>query len=259
MSIAALAESAAALGVATWASEAEAVAGFLLQSLRREDGRWLRSWQGGRARHLAYGSDHAWLVEAFTRLSEATGRKRWIAEAAAAADALIDLFFDDVAGAFLTVGRDAETLIASPVDTHDGALPSTNSVAAAALIRLHALTGEDRYRAAAEAVLDAMAPALAAAPVAFTGLSAAAHLRNHGLTEVVITGDRPDLRRVVTGSYLPSAVLAWGEPYPSPLWEGRADPPASGRAFVCRNYACRAPVTEPSELAAQLQTIHPAG
>jgi uncharacterized protein YyaL (SSP411 family) len=253
MAVAALAECGAALGRPDLVQEAEAVAGFLLSQLRRGDGRWLRSWQSGTARHLAYGSDHAWLVEAFTRLAEATGRRRWMAEAVAAADALLELFWDGAAGAFTTAGRDAEALIASPIDTHDGALPSTNSVAATALIRLSALTGDGRYGARAGQVVEAMGPALGAAPVAFSGMVAAAHLMHAGVTEVVVAGERPDLVSVVSGRYLPEAVLAWGEPFDSPLWDGRSD----DRAYVCQNYACRAPVSAPPDLAAQLETIHP--
>ena len=253
MAVAALAEAGAALDRPDYLTAAEEIADFLLASLRRTDGRWLRSWQAGAARHLAYGSDHAWLVEAFTRLAEATGRRRWIAEAMAAADALIDLFWDGETEAFTTAGRDAEVLIASPIDTQDGALPSTNSVAAMALLRLGALTGVDRYHAAAAQVIGAMAPALVKAPVAFTGMVAAADLLRRGATEVVVAGQRPDLAAVVSARYLPSAVMAWGEAYDSPLWEGRSD----GRAYVCQNYTCRSPVSEPAELGGQLETIHP--
>ncbi len=248
MAVAALAESGAALRRPDLLARAEEVAHFLCSSLRGPDGRWLRSWQAGQARHLAYGSDHAWLVEGFTRLGEATGRRRWMDEAVSAADALVELFWDGDQGAFTTAGRDAEVLIAAPVDTHDGALPSTNSVAATALIRLSSLTGRDGYRARAAALVEAMGPALGAAPIAFSGMVTAAELLRKGVTEVVVAGDRPDLVEVVTRRYLPGAVLAWGERYESPLWEGRSD----GRAYVCQHYACRVPVTEPAELAAQL-------
>ncbi len=63
-----------------------------------------------------------------------------------------------------------------------------------------------------------------------------------------MTGDRPDLVGAVQAAYLPAAVLAWGEPYPSPLWEGRTGPEESGKAFVCRNYTCQAPIVEPGAL-----------
>ena len=52
--------------------------------------------------------------------------------------------------------------------------------------------------------------------------------------------------------FLPDTVLAWGEPFPSPLWEGRDGPDAAGRAFVCEAYTCQLPVTTPAELGALL-------
>ncbi len=263
MAIAALAEAGAALGVPAWIETAVDVSRFLMGALRRpDDHRWLRSWQagpgagsaqGGTARHLAYCADYAWLIEAFTRLAEATGDSGWISEARSVADDLIELFWDPAVDVFRTPGKDAEPLIASPIDTQDGALPSANSVAAVALLRLGALTGEARYWVHATRVIGAMDAALAAAPVAFAGMVAAADLAGRGFTEVVITGDRSDLLEVVRQRYLPAAVLAWGEPYNSPLWEGRGGPEARGRAFVCHDYTCQAPASSAAELVAQVE------
>jgi uncharacterized protein YyaL (SSP411 family) len=109
-----------------------------------------------------------------------------------------------------------------------------------------------RYSEAAWAVLDALTPALGVAPIAFTGSVAAAELARSGLTEVVVTGSRPDLLEVVRRRYLPAAVLAWGDPYDSPLWEGRTGPGQANQAFVCRDYACQAPTPDPAILASQL-------
>ena len=81
---------------------------------------------------------------------------------------------------------------------------------------------------------------------------AAVDLIVSGVTEVAVTGERPDLVAAVAACYLPNAVLAWGEPYPSPLWEGRTTPEAADRAFVCRNYTCSAPVTDVDSLLEQL-------
>jgi uncharacterized protein len=262
MAVAALAEAGAAIGVPTWIGAAVDVSRFLLGALRRpEDHRWLRSWQagpgpgfveGGTARHLAYCADYAWLTEAFTRLAEATGESVWISEAQSVADDMLDLFWDPAVEVFRTPGNDAEPLIASPIDTQDGALPSANSVAATALLRLAALTGSDRYRDRANRVIGAMDAALAAVPVAFAAMVAAADLARRGATEVVITGNRPDLLQVVRRHYLPAAVLAWGQPYGSPLWDGRTAPKSDGLAFVCHDYTCQAPVSTTTELASQL-------
>jgi uncharacterized protein YyaL (SSP411 family) len=251
MAVAALAEAGAALGEPAWVTAAEEIAAFLLAELR-VDGRWRRSWQGGRARHLAFASDHAWLIEAFIRLAEATGRAVWIAEATAVADAMLDLFWDTDGAGLHTTGHDAEALIARAKDTYDGALPSANSVAAAALLRLGALTGTALYQERARAIVDVMAPALAKAPSAFSGLVAAADLDRAGIVEVAVTGDRPELLAAVRSAYRPGVVLAWGEPYASPLWAGRTGADQLGLAFVCRDYACQAPVSTPAALAQQL-------
>jgi uncharacterized protein YyaL (SSP411 family) len=248
MFLSTLAEASAATGRADWLEAAVGNGEFLLSALRRDDGRWLRSWQRqGGARHLAYAVDHAWLVEAFTRLGEASGQARWIAAAREAADALLALFWDADGAGFFTTGHDAEQLIVRQKDLFDGATPSANAVAASALLRLGALTGEARYNDHAQAVLRLLAEPVSRYPSAFSQLLAVVDMVVTGLTEVAVVGDRPDLVQAVQSRYLPNAVLAWGERYDSPVWEGRSD----GMAYVCRDYACRAPVSTPEDLLAQ--------
>ena len=76
------------------------------------------------------------LVDAFTRLAEATGEARWLAEAIATADALLDLFWDDEKGGLFTTGSDGEGLIARQKELLDNATPSAASLAAVGLQRL---------------------------------------------------------------------------------------------------------------------------
>jgi uncharacterized protein YyaL (SSP411 family) len=243
-----LAEAAAATHNGEWLAAALQTGEFLLRELRQSDGRWLRAWQGGRARHLAYANDYAALVDAFTRLAEASGQARWIAEARATADAMLDLFWDDDNGGLFTTGNDAEQLITRPKDVLDSALPSANAVAALALLRLGALVGGARYTERADAILRLLAGPMARQPSAFAHLLEAVDLATTGTTEIVITGDRPDLVAAVQRQYLPNAVLAWGERYASPLFEDRTD----GLAYVCRNYACKLPTGEVDELVARI-------
>ena len=157
MFVAALAEAGAAFNRQDWIDAAVTTAEFLLANLRRDDGRWMRAWQAeAGAQHLAVSGDLAWLVDAFTRLAEATGQARWITEARTAADALLDLFWDKADGGLFTVGRDAPALVANPKETFDGATPSANAVAALALVRLAALTGETRYEEHGTAIVNGL-------------------------------------------------------------------------------------------------------
>jgi uncharacterized protein YyaL (SSP411 family) len=134
----------------------------------------------------------------------------------------------------------------------DGATPSANAVAAFSLARLGALTGGDRFTQAAREVVDLFGDVLSRHPTAFALTVLTTELLSGGFTEVVVTGDRPDLVDVVRGQWLTDAVLAWGEPTASPLWEGRTDDEGRGRAYVCRNYACRVPADDIDTLSAQL-------
>jgi uncharacterized protein YyaL (SSP411 family) len=97
-----------------------------------------------------------------------------------------------------------------------------------------------------------MAPLVARHPTAFTNFLAGIDLVVSGVTEVAVTGERADLVAALATRYLPNVVLAWGEPYPSPLWEGRAGPESADKAFVCRHYTCGAPVDDVDSMLEQL-------
>ena len=253
--LSALAEAAAATGDPAWRAAALANGEFLVSSLRRDDGRWLRSWQAGdaerpaEARHLAYAHDYAALIDAFTRLGELSGQSRWIDEARAAADGLLEFFWDDDAGGVFTTGRDAEKLVTRPKDLMDNATPSAQSLAACGLLRLAALTGEARYDEHARQIIGLFNPAAIQHPTAFGRALEALDMAAHGLDEIAVVGDRPDLVAAVQTRYLPNAVLAWGEPYDSPLWHDRSE----GLAYVCRNFTCQSPTATPEDLVAQLE------
>jgi len=203
--------------------------------------------------------DYAHLVDAFTRLAEATGHARWITEAGAAADGLLELFWDPVDGGVFTTGSDGEALLVRNKDVFDGATPSANSVAALALLRLGALTGEDRFTAAAHAILRLLHAHLAHHPTAVTMAVAAVDQVVTGTTEIAVSGDRDDLVEAVQTRYLPNAVLAWGEPYDSPLWEGRRPgrPGAPDAAYVCRDFVCGLPSENVDDLVERLDSPTP--
>jgi uncharacterized protein YyaL (SSP411 family) len=258
--LATLAEAAAATGDPEWTAAAVANAEFLCAELRRADGRWLRTWQGpidggveaGEAKILAYAADHGALVDAFVRMAELTGEARWLDEARSTAEALVALFWDDEASGVFTTGVDAEALVTRPKELMDNAVPSGNSLAAVGLLRLAALTGDDALRERAAAIVRLLGEPAGRVPMAFGNLLHAVELLALGTTEVVVTGDRPDLLAEINRHWLPLAVTAWGEPTGSPLWEGRDETGAAGRAYVCRGYVCGLPATDVDTLTTQL-------
>jgi uncharacterized protein YyaL (SSP411 family) len=161
---------------------------------------------------------------------------------------MLDHFWDVDNGGLFSTADDGEQLVARQKDLMDNATPSANSIAAVALVRLGALTGEARYTNHAEQILRLLGRVIPQAPSAFSNAMAAVDMVANGTTEIAVVGDRPDLVRAVRSRWLPNAVLAWGKPYESPLWEHRAE----GFAYVCRHYTCQLPADDVDTLLAQL-------
>jgi hypothetical protein len=253
MATAALAYAGAAFNQPRWVEAATETATVLLGRSRRPDGRWLRSRAPGRGDGpLACAADYAWMVEAFTRLGEATGRAAWAQAAAETADELVRLFWDTDGGGFHTSGADSQQLLARMKDVYDGACPSANATAARALARLGELTGVPLYTDLALRTVEALGPLSRRVPTAFPGLAVTGDYLAHPRREVLVASADPAALRPLWDRYLPDTVVAWGEAYASPLWEGRDGPESAGRAFVCEDHACELPVIAPEGLAAAL-------
>jgi uncharacterized protein YyaL (SSP411 family) len=263
--IAALADAGAALGRQDYIDAASACARFILESMRDPDGRLLRTWKDGEGRLNAYLEDHGYLVEALLRLYEATLEVRWFDAARETADAMIARFGDDERGGFFTTSNDHEELIARRKDVGDHPIPSGNSAATYGLLRLSALTGESSYEDRAVGTIRVFAPAALQHPEAFGHLLQAIDFHLSTVREIALigpangAGDRAalgELAGVVRSAHRPHVVLAGGpegSERPELLRERSA---VEGRpaAYVCEHFSCRAPVTEPKELADALNT-----
>jgi uncharacterized protein len=261
--IAALADAGAALGRQDYLDAASACARFIWESMRDSEGRLLRTWKAGQGRLNAYLEDHAYLVEALLRLYEATLEVRWFDAARETADSMIERFADEENGGFFTTSSDHEELIARRKDVGDHPIPAGNSAAAYGLLRLAALTGERAYEDRAIGAIRLFLPAAAQHPDAFGHLLQAVDFHLSTVREVALvapgngSGDSAslgELAAVVRSSYRPHVVLAGGpegSERPELLRERGA---VEGRpaAYVCENFACKAPVTSADELAALL-------
>jgi len=247
--ISALAEAGAVLEREDFLGAARDCATFVLRDLRDERGRLLRTFKDGEAKLNAYLEDHAFLLDALLVLYESTFEPRWFAAARELADSTIERFADEKRGGFFETSSDHERLVARRKDLEDHPIPSGNSAAAFALLRLAALTGEYAYEERAVGVLRLLHPLAARHPQAFAHLLQALDFHLAPVREVALAGeDTRALERTVRSRLRPHVVLAGGEPDGVPLLEGRE--PVDGRpaAYVCERFACRRPVTEPDEL-----------
>ncbi|MCL6638594.1 MAG: thioredoxin domain-containing protein [Firmicutes bacterium] len=264
--IAALAKGAAVLGDARYAGAAGRAADFVLQALRRPDGRLLARYRDGEAAYPAYLDDYAFLTWGLIELYGATFEAKRLREALNLAEQAVSLFWDRDNGGFFFSGEDAEELLARPKEVYDGALPSGNSVMLLNLLRLARLSGSSRLEELANRQLAAFAGDVARQPRAYTHFLMGLQFALGPAREIVVAGragDRAlqDMVGALRRMFLPEAVVAFhpeGEgqreiqelaPH---LKENRA---AGGNAtaYVCQGYACLEPVTDVEKLKRVLQ------
>jgi len=244
---------------------AERAAGTLLEGLLRSDRRLRRSWKDGRAIADGVLEDHAHLADGLLALYGATFDERWFVAARGLADAILERFADP-AGGFFDTADDAETLITRPKDIQDNAIPSGGAMAATVLLRMAALTGEGRYRAAAEGAIRGAAEFAPQHPTFFAQWLIALDLATRPIVEVAIVGPSDDpatgaLLEVVRRAHQARRVVAAGPgdgaafdgaPSAIPLLADRTTIDGRPTAYVCRGFVCRLPVADPAALAAQL-------
>ncbi|MBA2579328.1 MAG: thioredoxin domain-containing protein [Thermoleophilaceae bacterium] len=247
--IAALAEAGAVLERDDYLDAARGCAAFVLREMRDERGRLLRTYKDGQARLNGYLEDHAFLLEALLVLYEASFEPRWFTAARELADAMIERFADDERGGFFETASDHERLLARRKDLEDNPIPAGNSSAAYGLLRLAALSGDYEYDSRAVGVLRLLHELAPQHPLAFGHLLQAIDFHLSAVKEVALVGPgRAALERVVRSRFRPHIVLAGGEPDGVPLLEGRHPVDGRAAAYVCERFACRRPVSEPSDL-----------
>ena len=234
------------------------------------DGRVQRSWRDGRTSGPGFLEDQAFLVQGLLDLFEATFEPRWLAAAIELAEQGEALFADGEGGGWYRTAADHEVLVAREKPGHDGAEPSGASVALLSALRIHAFTGDDRWREVAVRALRAHAPTLEQQPGALHEMLLALDFFTDAPVEVVLAwpeGEAPpaDLVDVLRHTFLPSRALAGAAEGGASAALARVAPVAAGKvaagghatAYVCEHGSCRAPVTDAAGLVAQLAPVKP--
>ena len=244
--IAALAHGAVVLDDDSYARSAAPAADLILARLRGKDGRLLHL--SGRA---AYLDDYSFVVWGLLNLYEATFAVRYLEAAIDLENDALRLFRDD-AGRFYLTARDAEALLVRPRQSIDGAIPSGNSVQLMNLVRLSRITMKPEYAAAASGLLRATADDVSLAPSAATHLMSGLDFFLGPSFEIVLAGDRlHELRRAVFGSFVPNKVVLRSDAAIerfAPFTEAQKAIDGRATAYVCTNYICRLPTSDPKRV-----------
>jgi uncharacterized protein len=250
-----------ALGEKVYLNAAQNALTFLLNTLGVKDGRLLRRYREGEAAHPGYLDDYAFLVWALVEAYETAFDPTYLEQAMALSRSMLELFWDQENGGFFFTGRENETLITRSKDVQDGALPSGNSVAALSLFRLGRLTGDTLLEEKADAILRTFAAQAEEYPAAHTQLLQALDFMIGPTQEVVIAGDPSEnstqaMVDLIHRHFFPHQVVIFipGEETRTrfsalaPFVQNMTPIGGKATAYVCRQYACQTPITDPKEM-----------
>ena len=260
--LASFAEAAVILDREDYATVARNNATFVLDQLKRE-GLLLRTYKDGKAKLNGYLEDYAFYADGLLTLFETTGELRWLKEAIALSETMLSEFWDEQDGGFFFTGKSHEQLIVRTKDYFDNATPSGNSVAADVLLRLGLLTDNEHYRRQAVSVLRLVADTARRFPSGFGRALCAFDFYLGRPKEIVVLGetgavDTSALRKTTWQAYIPNKIVAFSDPASAeaeqliPLLKDRSLINGQATAYVCENYTCQEPVTDPNNLASQL-------
>ncbi|MBP1738900.1 MAG: thioredoxin protein [Deltaproteobacteria bacterium] len=265
--IAALARGAQALGDKAYSDAAQAAVGFILEKLRKPDGRLLHRYREGESSIDAHLDDYAFLVWGLIETYEATFDARFLKTALELNRDMIHHFWDEQGGGLYFTSDDAENLIVRKKEVYDGALPSGNAVAMLNLLRLGRFTGDADLEDRAFKLQRAFSEQVRQFPSGYTQFLSAVDFSLGPSHEVVIAGSlgAKEMLDALRSRFSPNQVLLF-----RPTGEESAGIDAvatfaknydpinrKATAYVCSGHACKDPTTEVKDLLALLGQKNP--
>ncbi|MFZ2957175.1 MAG: thioredoxin domain-containing protein [Candidatus Ozemobacteraceae bacterium] len=267
--IAALARGARVLNSSDNLQQARRAADFILKKLVRSDGRLLHRYYDGEAGIQALLDDYAFFIWGLIELYESSFEPGYLADALVLTRQCLDHFWDAEQGGFFLSADDAEKLLVRSKEIYDGATPSGNSVMTLNLLRLSRLTGDPSLEERAAILLRAFSRKVGSVPMAHTHMLMALSFALGPVAEIVITGtpEAPDTNAMVSSireEFLPDSVILF-RPTESdkpdsqitqlaPFCRGLHSIEGKATAYICRDFTCSTPITDPASALKILKT-----
>jgi uncharacterized protein len=250
LALAALAEAGYRLERQDWLAAARGLGEFLLGPLSAGDGRLFRSIRDGRTSGPGFLDDYANVAHGLLELHAATGEPRWLLEARRLALLAVELFADDEQGGFFLSPEGRDARVPRTKDLQDSPVPSGNSMLAHVLLRLSRIWGDDELERRAVSVFRLAETALRRAPGFFAWMLCGLDLWLSPPQEIAIAGDvDAPVARAALAPFRPNAVVGVGPSDDVPLLAGKGMVDGKTAVYICERFACRAPLTEPEEVA----------
>jgi uncharacterized protein YyaL (SSP411 family) len=241
---------------------AQKAAAFLQQNLYGR--RLLRSYREGAGTTYGFAEDYAFLIQGLLDLYEADFDVHWL-QWAGELQVQMNALFADTKGGYFSTEEGAPDILFRLKEDHDGAEPSANSVASMNLARLARIFNRKEFQNSAARIIGTFHSTFDRMAVALPQMLAALDSTITEPAQIIVAGPRGDLLttellRVIRSRYLPNKVVLLADGGEGQKWLGQHIEaiqqmfPAEGKpaVYVCRNFSCELPLTDPEELGSLL-------
>ncbi len=253
MMIAALAIGARILKDLKYLRAAEKAASFILEHMRREDGRLLARYREQQALYPAYALDYACMVWALIELYQAGFNSQHLEIALELNQELITYFWDEEQGGLFFYGQDAEQLLTRPKEIYDGAIPSSNSLSVMNFLRLSRIGGDIALEQKAEEAIKLFSGKIKEHPAAYSFFLTSALYYFYPGKEIVIVGDKQSQDTLsfidkINSSFMPRALVLLKEGGDNefidriPFVQEMKQVNNQSTVYLCDKNACQPPV-----------------
>ncbi len=240
---------------------------FIRANLYDEKSKLLyRNYRQGRSEIAGFADDYAFVIQGLLDLYEASFDIEWLKFAVDLQETQDRLFYDRKNGGYFSTSGKDQSVFLRMKDDNDGAEPAASSVAALNLLRLSQIRNDQGMADHARKTIDAFAATLSHFPSGMPQMLVALDYSLSKPRQIVIAGKKDAaetkaLLKEVQRHFLPETIVILadageGQKYLGETNEAiRAMSPVDGKpaAYVCQNFTCKAPVTDPKQLAALLK------
>nr|WP_330400340.1 thioredoxin domain-containing protein [Tepidibacter mesophilus] len=252
--IAAMAYGGRVLNNLDYINASKKAADFVLNNLKREDGRLLARYRDGEAAHIGTIDDYAFMIWGLIELYETTFDILYLQNAIDLNNDMITLFWDENEGGLFITGKDSEELVIRPKEIYDGATPSGNSVATMNMLRLAKLTGNAELEEKAMLQFNVFSGKVQENPSSYSYFIIAFLFANIATKEVIIAGDRgnkdtQNMLRNINDSFLPFTTFILNDENPElynqvPFIKNQGMIDDKTTAYVCEDFSCNKPTSD---------------
>lgn len=236
---------------------------YLYDSKQKKLLRRYRNKEAGLAGQL---SDYTYLVDGLLDLYEANQNPQWLSWAVELTEHQIEIFWNKKGSFFFDSVADPSVKIRMR-GAYDGAEPAGNSMAAHNLLRLGQLQNNSEWQSMARKLIESFSKEINRYPPALPYMLTAWQNINNKPSQVIIAGERgaedtKALLRIVDSIYSGPRLILLAEGGENQNYLAKRLPfletvvPMDGKAtaYVCSDFTCKMPVTDPKELQLQLET-----